>query len=770
MSTVERHIGKYALLERLGSGGMTEVWKALDTGLQRDVAIKLLHADLQNDPDFMKRFEREARIMASLHHPNIVQIHEFQIAQPPESESTMAYMVMDYVAGPTLADYIAKTSRVSRFPTAAQIVHLFASISAAVDYAHKKGIVHRNLTPANILLDQSNAVSDPIGEPLLTDFGVAKLLGASTGTFSGTLFGNPQCISPEQAQGQPGTERSDIYALGVILYEICTGVLPFRGENPTEIMQQQISSLPTPPNLINSKIPAALSEVILHCLAKDPAARFASASAMTMALAEAFQISVSGNFRMPAYTINLANSLIHLTPLSPGLTPSVAGLAPQVVTTPAAMPTPATNEGQVFAPPSLQTPSNVLSPSQPMLTSLPSFPFVPQKRRKRWSLVLLALLLVALVGSGLLIFLLPYGRLTAPSQFAGRVFFVNSGQLNEDSSQGLNDELQIDVSNIPAPAPGKGYYAWLLGDTVLDTDKNSSPDKPTAPILLGSLPVNNGSISFHYKNPQHFNLLAITSRLLIAEEDAHNVPALPADHRSWLYYGEIPQLRPHTIAESELGSLRHLLCDGPNLLQQGIHGGTAIQLLLHTQSILEWASSARDAWNGTQTGGDSIKFIDRQLIRILDYLDGTALIMKDVPPGTQPLVDAKKMQNGLLGIKVNPKSYIDRIGGTMQDLIVAPQVAPRTSIFARQIKGDIDNVQKWLDQVHQDAKQLLLMTDAQLQQPQALNLLDDMRTQANSAFVGQLSPSFDTPQGGAVQIYYSIQRLATFDIKQYTSH
>ena len=124
---------------------------------------------------------------------------------------------------------------------------------------------------------------------------------------------------------------------------------------------------------------------------------------------------------------------------------------------------------------------------------------------------------------------------------------------------------------------------------------------------------------------------------------------------------------------------------------------------------------------------------------------------------------------GMIGSqKGKPKSYIERISGTMQDVIVAPNVGSETPNLARQIKGDIDNVRNWLEQVHQDARQLVLMTDAQLQQPQALSLLNDMQTQADSAFVGQIAPSTDTVQGGAVQIYYSIQRLATFDIRPYT--
>jgi hypothetical protein len=156
-------------------------------------------------------------------------------------------------------------------------------------------------------------------------------------------------------------------------------------------------------------------------------------------------------------------------------------------------------------------------------------------------------------------------------------------------------------------------------------------------------------------------------------------------------------------------------------------------------------------------------------VRILDEIDGASLVAQDVPPGTPPLVDAKKMLIGMIYTqKGKPKSYIDRISGTMQDVIVAPDVGSATPILARQIKVDIDNVRNWLEQVHQDAKQLVWMTGAQLQQSRALSLLNDMQTQADSAFVGQIASSTDTVQGGAVQIYDSIQRLATFDIRPYT--
>src|SRR5579864_1901044 len=161
-------LGKYELLARLGQGGMGEVWKARDTQLQRYVAIKLLHADLQANPDFVTHFMREARFVASLHHPNIVQIHDFESTNTGGS-SIKAYMVMDYIEGGTLADYISNTVRKGLFPPAADIVYLFTAISLALDYAHQKGMIHRDIKPANILLDKTATMGKATGEPILTD-------------------------------------------------------------------------------------------------------------------------------------------------------------------------------------------------------------------------------------------------------------------------------------------------------------------------------------------------------------------------------------------------------------------------------------------------------------------------------------------------------------------------------------------------------------------------------------------------------------------------
>src|SRR6266568_6700891 len=178
-STGPRRLGKYELQGRLERGGMGEVWKAYDTQLRRYVAIKVLHADLQANPDFVSRFTREAQLVASLHHPNIVQIHDFQFSNTGESGTT-AYMVMDYVEGGTVADYIRATSRKGLYPPPSDILYLFTAISLALDYAHQRGMIHRDIKPANILLDKRNLpvgaqfIAPSLGEPVLTDFGIAR--------------------------------------------------------------------------------------------------------------------------------------------------------------------------------------------------------------------------------------------------------------------------------------------------------------------------------------------------------------------------------------------------------------------------------------------------------------------------------------------------------------------------------------------------------------------------------------------------------------------
>jgi eukaryotic-like serine/threonine-protein kinase len=185
MTTSLKHLGKYELQETLGHGGMAEVWKALDPQLKRYVAIKILRTNLRSDPDFMERFTREARAIAALRHPNIVQVYDFQVATT-DTDFPVPYMVMDYVEGETLATYINATSHVCKYPSPAELLRLFTPICVAVDYAHKHNMIHRDIKPSNILLDKRNTTSNPMGEPILTDFGLVKIMGATAVTLTGS--------------------------------------------------------------------------------------------------------------------------------------------------------------------------------------------------------------------------------------------------------------------------------------------------------------------------------------------------------------------------------------------------------------------------------------------------------------------------------------------------------------------------------------------------------------------------------------------------------
>lgn len=375
MSTSPSRLGKYELQERLGRGGMGEVWKAFDTQLQRHVAIKLLHAELQNDTSFTARFQREAQVIASLHHPNIVQLYDFQISQPSEAEGAICYMVMDYVEGQTLAQYIRSTSRVGKYPSAAEIVQLFASISSAIDYAHQKGMIHRDIKPSNILLDKRNTARNPMGEPILTDFGIAKLLGVPAVTLIGSWLGTPYYASPEQARGDPGNERSDIYSLGVILYEVCTGSLPFQGDTPTSVLMQHVHATPTLPNTINPNIPPALTIVIMRSLAKDPTSRFPTASALAIALAEALNRPVPEGLRANAVSINVNGEPNYQGPVYPPVAADAVSQAPtRLAGSASAFGTPVNSSGTMRAGNPSDSSPMMFSPHHPLSASSPFTP------------------------------------------------------------------------------------------------------------------------------------------------------------------------------------------------------------------------------------------------------------------------------------------------------------------------------------------------------------------------------------------------------------
>jgi serine/threonine protein kinase len=270
-----KKVGKYVIKEKLGSGGMAEVYKGYQENLDRFVAIKMMHAFLISDQDFLKRFQREARAMASLNHPNIVGVYDFDVY-----EKDSYYLVMEYVRGGTLKERLEQLAQNGERILLADAVKMVAEIADALAYAHRREMVHRDIKPANIMLNEET------GRAVLTDFGIVKLLGnqAMAYTATGALIGTPAYMSPEQALGKSGDHRVDIYSLGVMLFQMVTGILPFDADTPLAIVMQHVNT-PTPlPDSIIPDIPWGLQEVILKAMAKIPEDRFESAGAFAAAL------------------------------------------------------------------------------------------------------------------------------------------------------------------------------------------------------------------------------------------------------------------------------------------------------------------------------------------------------------------------------------------------------------------------------------------------------------------------------------------------------
>jgi beta-lactam-binding protein with PASTA domain len=254
---------RYRLKEKIGSGGMAEVYLADDLSLSREVAVKVLHAQFAADPAFIQRFRYEAQAAANLNHPNIVNIYDWG------NEGDLYYIVMEYVEGRDLKDILRSEGRL--IPERA--AEIAAEVCAALQFAHRSNLVHRDIKPHNIFITN-------IGQVKVMDFGIAREGNGGGITQTGMVMGTPQYISPEQAQGLAVDGRSDIYSLGVVLYEILTGQVPFDDPNPVTITYKQVREDPMPPSVIDPEIPATLEAIVMKAMSKNPANRFQNAQEM----------------------------------------------------------------------------------------------------------------------------------------------------------------------------------------------------------------------------------------------------------------------------------------------------------------------------------------------------------------------------------------------------------------------------------------------------------------------------------------------------------
>jgi serine/threonine-protein kinase len=408
--------GRYRIERKLGAGGMADVYLAEDQELGRRVAIKILNDRHAADDSFIERFRREAKNAAGLSHPNIVSIYD-----RGEAEGTY-YIAMEYLDGRSLKELI-----VGRGPAPIKVTIDYArQILAAVGFAHKHGIVHRDIKPHNVLVS-------PEGRLKVTDFGIARS-GASQMTEVGSIIGTAQYLSPEQARGAPVDQTSDLYSVGVVLYEMLTGQVPFTGDTPLEIAMKHLSEVPKPPSELRPDVPHDLDSVVLRALAKDPAERYQSAEEMDADLAR-----VAEGLPVDPETETMATAVLAGSGVMAAAPTSVISRAPTQPMT---------------GPPGRTPPAGYYGYEGP-----------PRRRRPVWPWVLSVLLLLAAAGAAWFAYTKIQDQLaenkpvTVPfvkgltEQLA--VDKIRGAGLNPQVARDFSDEVQKGSVIDQSPAPGE---------------------------------------------------------------------------------------------------------------------------------------------------------------------------------------------------------------------------------------------------------------------------------------------------------------------------
>ena len=583
--------------------------------------------------------------------------------------------------------------------------------------------------------------------------------------------------------GAPATELSDIYSLGIMLYEICTGTVPFLGNNAESIMMQQVNTVPASPLLINPNLPPDLSTVVMRCIAKDPKERFPTALALVAALTNVTGPSSinashpenvgqhSGAFDSQERDMPTMISS-KMSPLPAGIVYSGPMYASNVQMGGISQPYSSVQWADKSTvsvgnrPVPVHTPAGISMPP-------PTTPASKKPGRRNLYIVLAAILILALIGSALGAYFTFFSKGTATTTppIVGHAYFVSSGLLNASSNAGnstvgITDQVQVNLQNIPPPPSGMTYYAWLLSDINLKSQYQ--------PILLGPLAANN-SLFYNGDDTQHQDLLATYSRFLITEEVKQ--PSSPSLNPSQLvYYAEFSQTPNPADPEhfSLYDHIRHLLAADPKLKSVGkLAGGLDTWLYRNTQKILEWAGSARDQANYPSTG--SYGLIHRQLVRILDYLDGVGYVQQDLQSHGQVFnasqdIDANFSKFSIIGLLTlyqteSPPGYLKHIGAIhLHEITDLPQSTAEQKALAIQINQSLDQVNAWLQTIHDDVLQLLPMTSTQLFGNTGITKLNEIVTFANYAFAGKVD-QHDQITEGVVQVNYNIQRLAVFNVR-----
>ncbi|MCC6191131.1 MAG: protein kinase, partial [Anaerolineales bacterium] len=396
--------GRYTIEALLGQGGMSAVYRATDPNLRRTVAIKLIHGHLTSDPDFLRRFEAEAAAVAQLRHPNLIQVYDFN------HDAGTYYMVLEFVPGETLHARLKRLADARQSMPAAELLSAGIDVAEAIEYAHQRGLIHRDIKPANVMLN-------PQGQAVLMDFGIAKIMGSAAHTATGTVMGTAQYISPEQVRGLRPTTRSDVYSLGVTLFEMAAGRPPFDGDSAMSVMLKHVNEPVPDLARLNPSLPPDLIAIIERTLAKEPDERIPSGAALATALRK-----VRDRLRDGAATV---------------LEASPAGRQPT-----------ATQIEIPSAAPDATVPPPVVTPPQPPAwlppAATPAAPIVSRRVPPAWVLAVVPIVIVVCLGLAGLGLVLRRGLRAVPAATTESV-----------ATQGTPATLAVQASATPPPATGE---------------------------------------------------------------------------------------------------------------------------------------------------------------------------------------------------------------------------------------------------------------------------------------------------------------------------
>ena len=689
---IGRTLSKVEIQQQIGRGGMAEVYLGRHTTLNRQVAVKILYAHLSNDATLLGRFRSEAQAVAGLRHPNIVQVYDFDLA-----DEDQPYIIMELLQGPSLQEHLAALREKGGRLEPETIVRLVGALASALDYAHTRQIIHRDVKPANVILRSETGTIVP-GEPLpadvdlvLTDFGIARMANADVHTASGTIIGTPAYMSPEQVRGEGIDHRTDIYSLGIMLYEMLAGRVPFEADTQASVLIQQLTVTPPPLDGVSYEV----QEVIDQALAKDPTRRFQTAGQLASALQKIYLgqsgtgMIATGIIRKPGSgeesTLQLRDSSAVADTVSPSQTQvgeGQRGLAPMwiaagfgglaLVVAVAALiivgGALARQSGGVSATeePALEpTVGNQLEPTA-AVTEIPT-------------------------GE-------PSNPTTAPTAAAGTAIdpTVPHGTVSfrDDALMGVFTDLQ-------PPPDGSQYEAWLVG-------------AQSDPLSLGPLSVSDGQADLTFSDASGGILLADYDALAISVEPAESDDQVMSTDIA--YRAEVPSevlarvrtMYTYTLRRDE--PFAGMLLDGAlfqatqydnhlGFAVDGINGGDLNAGKLHSEHVINIISGADSEdygdWNQddlTQNPGDDVG-LEPYLLLIEDTLS-SAMLDTDDSTVQQQETDLQSNIDMLLQLVQDARRQAQRITAS-DNLTEAGDLAATldTLRIEEQLAGLVDSMQ-----------------------------------------------------------------------------